>query len=144
MNQFAFAQPSGGCGLLGGDGGLNVEHKFLPREFEYKGRMRSWDEQGVEIPPDVQEGEKEILVEFHNKCTYKAHNQQFTQWMHEDEAAGLYKKGEGVLLMVLHHVSPNDGFLKKKLAEKGSERDDVRSSLNDSDAKDKGMGRDAQ
>ncbi|KAF8593236.1 hypothetical protein BDV93DRAFT_566760 [Ceratobasidium sp. AG-I] len=76
--------------------------------------MRSWTREGEEIPPDLGDGEKGLVPWFHDESTYRAHNRRLTYWIHESETAGLYKKGEGVTLMVADIVSPNYGFLQEE------------------------------
>lgn len=100
---------------------------FFPKWIELDLQMRWWDEDGNEVLPKLHNGEQEVMVHCHDKTIYRAHDCRFTTWMRDGQTAGLYKKGEGLLLMVANFVSGRDGFLR--LAGKRSDNDG--SKLND-------------
>lgn len=74
--------------------------------------MRSWNGD-KEIPPLLKEGEKPEVEWSHDESIYRAHDRRMTRWIHEGETSALYKKGEGVSLMVADIVSGEYGFLQR-------------------------------
>lgn len=84
---------------------------YVPYWLKMERRMRSWHD-GKEIPPQLQDGERVLVVWFHDESTFYAHDRQLTRWVHEGETAALYKKGEGVSLMVADFVSADYGWLR--------------------------------
>ncbi|KEP45155.1 DDE family endonuclease [Rhizoctonia solani 123E] len=89
-------------------------HTYIPKWFELERRMRSWDAEGNEIPPKLAEGERPVVVWFHDESTFYAHDRRLTRWIHESETAGLYKKGEGVSLMAADFISADYGWLRAR------------------------------
>ncbi|KAB5587657.1 hypothetical protein CTheo_8903 [Ceratobasidium theobromae] len=65
------------------------------------------------IPPELKEGKKECVAHFHDETIYHAHDRWMTRWIRDGETAGLYKKGEGISLMVADIVSAKYGFLQR-------------------------------
>ncbi|QRV83075.1 DDE superfamily endonuclease [Ceratobasidium sp. AG-Ba] len=85
---------------------------YVPEWIKLERRMRSWDSEGNEIPPKLAEGERVVVVWFHDESTFYAHDRRLTRWVHETETAGIYKKGEGVSLMIADFVSADYGWLR--------------------------------
>ncbi|EUC62820.1 hypothetical protein RSOL_456980, partial [Rhizoctonia solani AG-3 Rhs1AP] len=85
---------------------------YVPEWLKLEKRMRSWDAKGNEIPPKLNEGERTVVVWFHDESTFYAHDHQLTRWIHESETAAIYKKGEGISLMVADFVSADYGWLR--------------------------------
>ncbi|CEL54032.1 hypothetical protein RSOLAG1IB_11564 [Rhizoctonia solani AG-1 IB] len=88
------------------------ENVYIPKWLELKGQMQSWDANGKELPRELKDGEQGVFVWFHDKSMFYGHDWRTTQWVHESKMAGIYKKGEGVLLMVADFVSANYGWLQ--------------------------------
>ncbi|KAF8595940.1 hypothetical protein BDV93DRAFT_455800 [Ceratobasidium sp. AG-I] len=88
------------------------QNTFIPTWMELERRMSLWED-GKETPPELSEDEQEVMPHWHDETIYRAHNRRFTRWMQEGETAGLYKKGEGLSLMVADFVSERDGFLRR-------------------------------
>ncbi|KEP45062.1 DDE family endonuclease [Rhizoctonia solani 123E] len=85
---------------------------YIPAWIKLEQRMRSWDSDGNEIPPILKEGERVVVVWFHDESTFYAHDRRLTRWVHESETAGIHKKGEGVSLMVADFISADYGWLR--------------------------------
>lgn len=88
-------------------------NNFIPKWSKIEPRMTTWDKDGNAILPKLARGEKEVVAHFHDEVIYKAHDRRMTRWVHEGETAGLYKKGEGMSLMVADLVSAKYGFLRR-------------------------------
>ncbi|CAE6386941.1 unnamed protein product [Rhizoctonia solani] len=89
---------------------------YVPEWIKLERRMRSWDSEGNEIPPTLAEGERTVVVWFHDESTFYAHDRRLTRWVHESEKAGINKKGEGVSLMVADFISADYGWLRSSPA----------------------------
>ncbi|EUC58566.1 hypothetical protein RSOL_264110 [Rhizoctonia solani AG-3 Rhs1AP] len=85
---------------------------YIPEWMKLEQRMRSWGSDGNVIPPKLSEGERVVVVWFHDESTFYAHDQRLTRWVHESETAGIHKKGEGVSLMAADFVSADYGWLR--------------------------------
>lgn len=96
-------------------------NKFIPEFMKYLRRMRTWDQDGNEIPPEFAKGEKECTAHYHNKTVYRANDRRWTRWVHEGEMARLYKKGGGQSLMLADLVSAKYGFLWRSSETDGNE-----------------------
>ena len=84
---------------------------FLPAWAKFKKQMCVWTDDDSEDPnsrPDV----KNIVVWFHDKSTFYAHNRRGQCWVHEMESPKPQPKGEGASLMVAHFVSVDYRFLQ--------------------------------
>ncbi|KAF8596066.1 hypothetical protein BDV93DRAFT_455579 [Ceratobasidium sp. AG-I] len=88
------------------------KNRYVPDFIERERRMRSWkgDE---EIPPSLNEGKMPEVEWSHDESIYRAHDRRMMRWIHEGETSALYKKGEGMSLMVADIVSGEYGFLKR-------------------------------
>lgn len=86
--------------------------KYIPEWIRLEQRMRTWDSDGKEIPPQLEEGERVVIVWFHDESTFYAHDRRLTRWVHEGETAMIYKKGEGISIMVADFVSADYGWLR--------------------------------
>ncbi|CCO37871.1 hypothetical protein BN14_12031 [Rhizoctonia solani AG-1 IB] len=85
---------------------------YVPEWAKLELRMRRWDSEGNEILPKLAEGERVVVVWFHDESTFYAHDRRLTRWVHESETPGINKKGEGVSLMVADFVSADYGWLR--------------------------------
>ncbi|QRW10466.1 DDE superfamily endonuclease [Ceratobasidium sp. AG-Ba] len=85
---------------------------YVPEWFKLETRMRSWHED-KEILPTLKEGEKIVVVWFHDESTFYAHDRRRTRWCLEGESLAIYKKGEGILVMVADFVSADYGWLQR-------------------------------
>jgi hypothetical protein len=99
------------------------QNVFIPRFLALERRMRSWDDEGKEIPPVLEPGEKVVTAWKHDETIYRAHDRRFLKWIKKGQGAGLYKKGEGVSMMVADIVSADHGFLRRKSDEE-ADRDE--------------------
>lgn len=84
---------------------------YVPEWIKMERRMRSWID-GQEIPPELKEGERVLVVWFHDESTFYAHDRRLTRWVHEGETSAIYKKGEGISIMVADFVSADYGWLR--------------------------------
>lgn len=90
-------------------------HEFIPKWKALEPFMLSWDgDTGLALPLTLQEGQRQIVVWFHDESTFYAHDRRRLRWVHMDEHAVPFKKGEGVSVMVADFVSADYGFMKDK------------------------------
>ncbi|QRW10291.1 DDE superfamily endonuclease [Ceratobasidium sp. AG-Ba] len=101
------------------------EHVYIPEWTRLERQMRSWDADGKEVAPELEEGERLVVVWFHDESTFYAHDRRTTRWVHEDETAGIYKKGEGVSLMVADFVSADYGWLRSRPESPGATEGEI-------------------
>ncbi|CAE6514514.1 unnamed protein product, partial [Rhizoctonia solani] len=106
-------------------------NNFIPKWTALEPRMRKWDREGNEIPPDLRAGEREVVVHWHDEVIYRAHDRRMTRWIPDGEAAGIYKKGEGQSLMIAHMISAKYGFLERLGAQQADNTDKVRNKADD-------------
>ncbi|QRV87093.1 DDE superfamily endonuclease [Ceratobasidium sp. AG-Ba] len=85
---------------------------YVPEWFKLEPRMRSWDSEDKEILPTLKEGDKIAVVWFHDESTLYAHDRRRTRWCLEGESLAIYKKGEGISMMVADFVSADYGWLR--------------------------------
>jgi hypothetical protein len=81
---------------------------FLPQWANIKARTQDWSEG----QPDPLPHEWRVIVWFHDKSTFYANDRQVVRWVHKDEAARPYAKGEGASQMVADLVSADYGLLR--------------------------------
>jgi hypothetical protein len=73
--------------------------------------MMSWDNgQQMSLAP-LAPGVKRVIVWFHDKSVFYAHDRRKKGWYHKDAPAKPYAKGEGASLMIVHFVSADFGWL---------------------------------
>ncbi|QRW09670.1 DDE family endonuclease [Ceratobasidium sp. AG-Ba] len=102
-----------------------LEHVYIPKWTRLERQMRSWDADGKEVALQLEEGERPVVVWFHDKSTFYAHDQQTTRWVHEDKTAGIHRNGEGVLLMVADFVSADHGWLQLRPESPGAAEGEI-------------------
>ncbi|EUC58846.1 hypothetical protein RSOL_281530, partial [Rhizoctonia solani AG-3 Rhs1AP] len=107
------------------DVGHYQENVYIPKWIELERRMRSWDADGKEIPRKLNEGERGVVVWFHDESTFYAHDRRTTRWIHESETAGICKKGEGVSLMVADFASTDYGWLRSRPGSPGAAEGEI-------------------
>ncbi|KAG9127210.1 hypothetical protein FRC07_000214 [Ceratobasidium sp. 392] len=85
---------------------------YIPEWFGNERQMWSWDKEGREIPP-VLEGSEQVVVKwFHDESTFNAHDHQTLVWQERGKAAGIQKKGEGLLMKVANFILLDYGWLR--------------------------------
>jgi hypothetical protein len=72
--------------------------------------MRNWSEKECD-QADPQPNERRVIVWFHDELTFYANDQRKTRWVHCNETAKPYAKGEGPSQMVADFVSADYGWL---------------------------------
>lgn len=83
---------------------------FLPTMEKLKGRQIIYSSKdGSPIMPPI--GIRQVVVWYHDKSTFYAHDQQRKWWVHQLETAKPYKKGKGPSEMVAEFCSAEYGFL---------------------------------
>lgn len=99
---------------------------YVPEWLKAEKRMRSWAKDGEETSPPLGEGGKRPIWWFHDESTFYAHDRRLTRWIHEGETAGIYKKGEGISLMVADFVSADYGWLRRVHTRVGTDDEDYK------------------
>jgi hypothetical protein len=77
---------------------------FLPAVHKLKERMRKWGSDGQQEGTAINQ-ECWVVLWYHDKSTFYAHDWQKKRWVHKSEMATPYAKGEGHSLMVVDFVS---------------------------------------
>ena len=87
---------------------------FIPKWQKLQGQMWNWASvpENNGIPESAAEGEKSVVVWFHDESTFYANDRWVSWWVHKDETAKLQPKGEGASLMVIDYVSADYGWLQ--------------------------------
>ena len=84
---------------------------FLPAMEKFQDRMTKWNSKdGKQDEP--QEGVRRVVVWYHDESTFYAHDRRKRRWIHKDEKAKPYAKGEGHSLMVAEFVSAEYGWMR--------------------------------
>jgi hypothetical protein len=84
------------------------QNVFLPRWANIKAWTRDWSNG----QPDPLPHERKVVVWFHDESTFYANDRRVACWVHKDEAAKPYAKGEGASQMVADLVSADYGWLR--------------------------------
>jgi hypothetical protein len=84
------------------------QNVFLPHWANIKARTHNWSNG----QPDPLPHERKIVVWCHDESTFYANDQQLARWVHGDEAAKPYAKGEGASHMVADLVSADYRWLR--------------------------------
>jgi len=72
---------------------------FLPKMAELVKQTTLWgSKDGPSVDPEP--GVHHVIIWYHDKSTFYAHDRQTQRWIHKNEKAKRYKKGEGYSLMV--------------------------------------------
>ncbi|KAF8594863.1 hypothetical protein BDV93DRAFT_458225, partial [Ceratobasidium sp. AG-I] len=59
------------------------QNVFIPKWIELECRMPFWDDGEREIPPQLSQGEQEVMPHWHDETIYRAHDRRFTRWMRD-------------------------------------------------------------
>ncbi|KAF7768417.1 hypothetical protein Agabi119p4_7660 [Agaricus bisporus var. burnettii] len=84
---------------------------FLPKMAELEQRIAQWssrDESTKTIPPET----RQVVCWFHDESVFYAHDRRRKQWIHKDENAVPYAKGEGLSVMIADFFSAEYGWLR--------------------------------
>lgn len=84
---------------------------FLPAVGVLEPRMTNWGINGEALPDDIPDG-KRVVFWSHDESTFYANDRRKIRWVHSDESAKPYAKGEGASLMAADYVSPDFGWLR--------------------------------
>lgn len=91
------------------------QNVFVPRWKALEPFILSWDgDTGLALPFALPGGRRQVVVWYHDESTFYAHDRRRLRWVHVDEHATPFKKGDGVSVMVADFVSAEHGFLKSK------------------------------
>jgi hypothetical protein len=100
------------------------QNVFLPRWEKLAHHTRHYDIEGKEdtrvfiVGPDG----RATVIWRHDESTFYANDRRNLRWVHDDEAAAIKPKGEGISAMYAQFVSPDYGWLKGKDHGPGVER----------------------
>lgn len=83
------------------------QEEFLPRMEELEAMMSDWSSGS-----DTQRSPASFILWTHDESTFYANDRRKIRWVHADEAAKPYAKGEGASLMVADFISADFGWLK--------------------------------
>ena len=72
-------------------------------------RMTQWKDDGTAAVDDI--GRLQVILWCHDESTFYANDRRLICWVHSSETAKSYAKGEGVLMVVADHVSPEFAVL---------------------------------
>ena len=89
---------------------------FLPAWTQLEDYMHVWTNDDIHLKvnkvpksmPDI----KNMVVWFHDKLTFYAHDCRAQHWIHKNEGPKPQPKGEGISLMVAHFVSADYSYLQ--------------------------------
>ncbi|PBK94278.1 hypothetical protein ARMGADRAFT_1045736 [Armillaria gallica] len=84
---------------------------FIPKIKKLRDRMQIFDKDGNPIDSVRPDG-KRVVLWFHNKSIFYAHDRRRKTWYHKDAAAKPYQKGEGASLMIVDFFSADFGWLQ--------------------------------
>ncbi|KIJ25877.1 hypothetical protein M422DRAFT_273108 [Sphaerobolus stellatus SS14] len=87
---------------------------FLPLWSSMEARMVTWTSDNIWIEPNLQPGEKRIILVTHDESIFYANDRRSTHWIHKDEKPEPVRKGEGTSIMVSDFCLPELGWLKSK------------------------------
>ncbi|KAF8158141.1 hypothetical protein B0H34DRAFT_807729 [Crassisporium funariophilum] len=97
------------------------EQVFLPEWRAMQDRMSNWSNDNLlEYGPSV--NGRRVIVWFHDKSIFYAHNRRKRGWYHKDAPAKPYAKGEGSSLMIADYVSADFGWLRSKNGRRSARR----------------------
>jgi len=92
---------------------------FLPEMAKFHLRTTRWtSKDGEQVDPP--EGTRWLVVWYHDESTFYAHNRRCKRWVHRNEKAKPYTKGEGHSLMVADFFSPDYGWLRSRDGKKST------------------------
>ncbi|KAF8903966.1 hypothetical protein CPB85DRAFT_1180931, partial [Mucidula mucida] len=84
------------------------DHVYVPKMKSFKGHGQPFKVvDGVEVSTG-----KPVIIWFHDKSIFYAHNCRRKSWYHKDGPAKPYRKGEGASLMIADFVSAEFGWLR--------------------------------
>ena len=85
---------------------------FLPAWYDHESRMRSWDNDGNEIPPKLPPATRVIIPWFHDESIFYAHDRREPQWVRNDASPVPYAKGERPSMLDAEFFSPDYGYCR--------------------------------
>ena len=82
---------------------------FLPAITRFEAQMAKHKGPVLKkIMPEIQEGQRQIIIQYHDKCCFHANNEARSLWLREGEQP-LRKKGRGRLIHVSDFINKEDG-----------------------------------
>ncbi|KAJ6615104.1 hypothetical protein B0H10DRAFT_1691417, partial [Mycena sp. CBHHK59/15] len=88
------------------------DNVYLPRLFELNKRVAIFDNDSNPVNNDFTATGCRVIVWYHDKSIFYAHDQRHQTWYHKDSPAKPYRKGEGHLFMVADYFSADFGWLR--------------------------------
>jgi hypothetical protein len=96
------------------------QNVFLPAWNNLKAKTRDWSP-GSKPASDPILHARYTVVWFHDESTFYANDRRRVRWVHNDETATPYAKGEGPSQMVVDFVSADHGWLRSPDGEKSAQ-----------------------
>lgn len=91
------------------------DYRFCPKVKSFTPRMRAYNNDGEEEPYlGPLPRPKPVCLWVHDESTYYQNDRRKSRWIHKDETATPYAKGEGPSIMVAEFVSADYGFLRSR------------------------------
>lgn len=87
------------------------QEKFLPAYHNLLARSAKFDDDGAEIPWELEDGSKEVIFHHHDETIFYGNDRRKQRWIHSSESPKPYAKGEGQSFMVADFVSSKFGWL---------------------------------
>ncbi|TFK47338.1 hypothetical protein OE88DRAFT_1714535 [Heliocybe sulcata] len=84
---------------------------------EPKGQTRVWDSDGTEADHSAcreSRRSRRVVIWCHDETIFYANDRRHLRWVHKDESAKPYTKGEGASVMFTDFVSPDYGWLRSQ------------------------------
>ena len=84
---------------------------FLPVITRFEARMAKHEgPESKKIMPEIQEGQRRIIIQYHDECCFHVNDEARNLWLRESEQP-LRKKGRGRLIYVSDFINEEDGRL---------------------------------
>jgi hypothetical protein len=84
---------------------------FLPAIARFEAQMAKHEGPELKkIMPEIQEGQRRIIIQYHDECCFHANDEARSLWLREGEQP-LRKKGRGRLIHVSDFINEEDGRL---------------------------------
>ncbi|KAF8306894.1 hypothetical protein DL93DRAFT_2043508, partial [Clavulina sp. PMI_390] len=84
---------------------------YIPALGIYAPRAATYSWAGNINLPQLEPGQKHVIIWYHDESIFYAHDRKHKMWVHKDAGAQPYQKGEGLSLMVANFVSADFGWL---------------------------------